>query len=107
MIRVEKMEGVRRADYTNNAGIVTAVHDMFCERKGVGGAIANKGDTTPGHEGDDDTKAEKKDETDAIRGGLETVGTGIDSINTFGCGEKRGQGVNGEEERGKRKRGRG
>jgi len=78
------MEDVRRADDANNAGIVVSIHNMFCERKGVGGPIADKGDAAPGHQGDDDAKAEKKDETDAVSGGLEAVGTSMDSINAFG-----------------------
>ena len=49
------------------------------------GAVADKSDATPGHEGDDDAKAEKKDETDAVGGGLETVNPGMNPINAFGC----------------------
>ena len=51
----------------------------------MGGAIADKSDATPGHEGDDDAKAEKKDETDAVGGGLETVSSRVNPINAFGC----------------------
>jgi len=51
----------------------------------VGGAVADKSDATPCHEGDDDAKPEKKDETDAVGGGLETVSPRMDSIYAFGC----------------------
>ena len=51
----------------------------------MGCAVADKSDATPCHEGDDDAKAEKKDETDAVGGGLETVSPRMDGINAFGC----------------------
>ena len=58
---------------------------MFCEREGVGGAIADKSNATPCHEGDDDAKAEEKDKTDPVGGRLETVRPRMNSINAFGC----------------------
>jgi len=79
------MEHVRRADDANNTGIILPIHDMFCEWKGVGGPVADKGDTAPGHQGDDDAKAEKKDKTDTVGGGLEAPGANMNSINAFGC----------------------
>ena len=51
----------------------------------MGGAVADKSDATPGHEGDDNTKAEKKDKTDAVGGRLETVSSRMNGINAFGC----------------------
>ena len=49
------------------------------------GPVAEKSDATPSHQRDDDAKAEQEDETDAIGGRLETVGTRMESINAFGC----------------------
>ena len=51
----------------------------------MGGAVADKRDATPGHEGYDNAKAKKKDETDAVGGGLETVSPRMNGINAFGC----------------------
>ena len=52
----------------------------------MGGTVAEKNDVTPSPESDDDGKAEKKEETaDAVGGRFETVGSRVDSINTFGC----------------------
>ena len=48
------------------------------------GAVADKSDATPGHEGDNDAKAEKKDKTDAVGGRLETVNPRMNPINAFG-----------------------
>ena len=58
---------------------------MFCVRKGVRGPVADESDATPRHEGDDDAKTEKKDETDPVGSRLKTVGARMDSINAFGC----------------------
>ena len=51
----------------------------------MGGAVAEKGNATPGHEGDDYSETEKKDEAYPVGGRLETIGSGVDSINTFSC----------------------
>ena len=51
----------------------------------MGCAVANEGDATPDHEGEDDAKAENKDKTHAVGGVFETVTSRMDSINAFGC----------------------
>lgn len=59
---------------------------MFCERKRVGGSVAEKGDAAPSHERDDDSITSKKAKTDLVGGGLEAIGTGVDGINALGWG---------------------
>ena len=51
----------------------------------MGCAVANESDATPGHGGDDDAEAEKKDKTDAVGGVSGTFIRRMDSINAFGC----------------------
>jgi len=51
----------------------------------VGGTVAEKGNSTPSHERDDDSETEKKDEADSVGGRVETIGPSVDSIDTFGC----------------------
>ena len=59
---------------------------MVCERKGVGGPVADERDAAPFDENDEEDKAEKKEETaDAVGGRFETAGSPVDSMNAFGC----------------------
>ena len=51
----------------------------------MGSPVADKRDTTPRHEGDDDAKTEKEDKTYPVGGGLETVRPSMNSVNAFGC----------------------
>jgi hypothetical protein len=63
---------------------------MLGELKLVRRAVAEKRDPSPGHERDDDSKAQQEDETNPVGSRVDTLCAHVDGINALGCKEVRG-----------------